>query len=129
MARVAKPDGRVVISVANFESLGFKLGQAIVRRKKNPPSGPMAWDTPKDHTIRLDYYVLKALVRPSLEKEKVWGKSLLFGLPYWGIFLNKMPRFLTGLILNLLNLAAGVFTPYADILILRGHPRRPLPPL
>ena len=95
--------------MANFESLGFKLGQAIVRRK-NPPSGPMAWDTPKDHTIRLDYYVLKALVRPSLEKEKVWGKSLLFGLNALGHFLNKMPRFLTGLILNLLNLAAGVFT-------------------
>lgn len=129
MARVAKPDGWVVISVANFESAGFRLGRFFTGRKKNPPSGVMAWDTPEDHTIRIDYRVLKALVRPSLRKEKIWGKSLLFGIPNYGDLLNRLPRFLANFLLRLLNFFARFLTSYADILVLRGHPRRPLPDL
>ncbi len=128
MARVTKPDGWLVISVANFESLGFRFGRFITERKKNPPPSPLPWDTPEDHTIRLDYHVLKTLTSPFLDNYKIWGKSLLFGVPGWGTFLHKIPRPLAFGILRSLNLAAYVFSSFADILILRGHPRQQLPP-
>jgi len=127
MSRVARPDGVVVLSVANFGSLGLRLGKVITDRKKNPPPGPYPWDTPEDHTIRLDHRVMGTLVAPFLEASRVQGESLLFGLPGWGAFLHRFPRPLARGILHLLNLFAGLFTPYADILIWRGRPKRPLP--
>lgn len=127
MARVAKPDGWVIISVANFESAGFRLGRFISQMRRSKPEGKMAWDTPDDHTIRVDYRVLKALVRHSLQQEKIWGTSLLFGVPKYGGLLKRLPQPLTRIILNSLNLYAHYFPSHADILLLRGHPQRPLP--
>ncbi len=129
MARVTKPEGWVVISVANFESAGFRLGRFIMEMRGSKPEGKMAWDTPEDHTIRVDYHVLKALVRSSLQQENVWGTSLLFGVPKYGGLLNRLPRPLTRVTLNGLNLFAHYFPSYADVLLLRGHPRHPLPDL
>lgn len=129
MARVTKPDGWVVISVANFESAGFRLGRFITEMRRSKPEGNMAWDTPVDHTIRVDYRVLKNLIHPSLQQEIIWGTSLLFGIPNYGGLLNRLPFPLTKFILNALNLFARYFPSYADILLLRGHPRHPLPDL
>lgn len=126
MARVTKPDGWVVISVANFDSAGFRLGRFITEMRGSKPEGVMAWDTPVDHTIRVNYRVLKALVRPSVQQEKIWGTSLLFGVPKYGSILRRLPKPLTRLILNGLNLFARHFPSYADVLLLRGHPRRSL---
>lgn len=129
MARVAKPDGWVVISVANFGSAGFRLGRFIMEMRRNKPEEAMAWDTPEDHTIRVDYHVLKALVRHSLQQEKIWGTSLLFGVPRYGSLLKRLPLPLTRVTLNTLNLFARYFPSHADVLLLRGHPRHPLPDL
>ncbi|HSW35169.1 MAG TPA: class I SAM-dependent methyltransferase [Candidatus Limnocylindrales bacterium] len=129
MARVTKPDGWVVISAANFDSTGFRLGRYITELRRSKSEEMMVWDTPVDHTIRIDYRVLKVLVRPSLQQEKIWGTSLLFGVPRYGGLLNRLPRPLTNLILNSFNLFARYFPSCADVLLLRGHPRRPLPDL
>lgn len=129
MARVTKPEGWVIISVANFGSAGFLLGRLITELRRSKPEGKMAWDTPEDHSIRIDYRVLKALVRPSLHREKIWGTSLLFGVPNYGSLLNRLPRPLTNFILKSLDLYARYCPSHADILLLRGHPRRPLPDL
>jgi len=129
MARVTKPDGWVVISVANFESAGFRLGRFITEMRRSKPEENLAWDTPVDHTIRVDYRVLKNLVHPSLQQGKIWGTSLLFGVPNYGGLLKRLPIPLTKFILNALNLFARHFPSYADVLLLRGHPRHPLPDL
>ncbi len=129
MARVTKPDGWVVLSVANFESAGFRLGRLITQMRIKKPEGVMPWDTPVDHTIRVDYKVLKALVKPSLQQEKIWGTSLLFGVPRYGSLLKRLPKPLTRTILRSLNLIARHIPSTADVLMLRGHPRRPLPDL
>ncbi len=127
MARVAKPDGWVIISVANFDSAGFRLGRFIFEMRRSKPEGKLAWDTPDDHTIRVNYRVLKTLVSHYLHQEKIWGTSLLFGVPKYGGLLNRFPQPLTKVILNSLNLFARYFPSYADVLLLRGHPRHPLP--
>jgi ubiquinone/menaquinone biosynthesis C-methylase UbiE len=129
MSRVTKPDGWVVLSVANFESAGFRLGRLITGMRIRKPEGVMPWDTPVDHTIRVDYKVLKALVRPSLQQEKIWGTSLLFGVPRYGGILKRLPKPVTRIILRSLNLIARYIPSTADVLMLRGHPRRPLPDL
>ncbi len=129
MSRVTKPDGWVVLSVANFESAGFRLGRLVTALRFKKPEGVMPWDTPVDHTIRVDYKVLKALVGPSLQQETIWGTSLLFGLPKYGSLLKRLPKPLTGIILRSLNLVARHLPSTADVLMLRGYPRRPLPDL
>jgi SAM-dependent methyltransferase len=87
---VLKPEGKAIIAIANFDSLGFKLGRVVWRLRKmlgfKTPSGRMPWEIPEDHTYRFDYSFLKRLVGNCLEVEQISGVSLLFGLPWWGMF-------------------------------------------
>ncbi|RJQ26381.1 MAG: methyltransferase domain-containing protein [Peptococcaceae bacterium] len=131
MARVARPDGWVVISIANFESMGFRLGRALdrflARFQPKRDAAPRLWDLPHDHTIRTSFPLLCQLVSPYVEIERVWGVSLFFGFPYWNIFLKRLPRPLAFGILRIIDRFASIMPFFADVLVLRGRPRRPLP--
>ncbi|MCJ7828525.1 MAG: methyltransferase domain-containing protein, partial [Dehalococcoidia bacterium] len=63
IAAVLKPEGKAIIAIANFDSLGFKLGRAIWWLRKmlgfKPSAGRMPWEIPEDHTYRFDYSFLK----------------------------------------------------------------------
>ncbi len=65
MATMLKPDGTAVMAIANFESLGFKLGRIVwLFRKKlgfKAAEGRMPWDVPSDHMHKLDYSVAYAI--------------------------------------------------------------------
>jgi SAM-dependent methyltransferase len=127
IALVLKPEGEAIIAIANFESLGFKLGKALWWFRKmlgfKAPEGRMLWEVPPDHTQKFDYPFLKRLVNKHLKAEKAAGVSLLFGLPWWGMFLAKCPRAMSLAILNSLDKAARHLPSFSDVLVLRCRPK------
>jgi SAM-dependent methyltransferase len=125
---VLKPGGKAIIAIANFDSLGFRLGRAAWRLREmlgfKPPAGRMPWDVPEDHTYKFDYSFLKHLVGNYLEVEQVSGVSLLFGLPWWGMFLAKLPGNMSHAILKSLDKVARYLPWLSDVVIMRCIPKQ-----
>jgi len=123
IALVLKPRGKAIIAVANFDSLGFKLGRAIWRLRRmlgfKLPEGRMPWEVPEDHAYKFDYSFIKDLIDNCLEVEQVSGVSLLFGLPWWGKFLAKCPKAMSLAILNFLDKVAQRLPSLSDVVVLR----------
>jgi len=121
-----KPGGKAIIAVANFESLGFKLGRRMHRFNKSlgfkDSSGRMPWEIPPDHTYRFDYSVVRQMASDYLEVENAVGVSLLFGLPWWGAFLSKCPRSVSLFMLKALDRIARRFPSLSDVVILKCRP-------
>lgn len=123
MARVLKPQGKVIIAIANFESVGFRLGRwlftlekILLRGKTNRKN---VWQIPADHTYKFDYTFLRHLVRPHLKMEQSIGISLLFGLPGWSSLLDKLPQGVSLVILRALSRLAYHCPSLSDVIILR----------
>ncbi len=123
IAMVLKPGGKAIIAIANFGSLGFKLGKMVWLFRKmlgfKATEGRMPWEVPPDHTHRFDYSFLKRLVNSQLEVEQTTGVSLFFGLPWWGIFLAKCPKGMSLGILNSLDRVARRLPSLSDVVVLR----------
>ena len=126
MTRVLKPHGKAIIAIANFESLGFKLGRlfftlerVLLRRANNTD----LLQIPDDHTIKFDYTVLKRLVKPHFKIEKSTGISLLSGLPGWSSLLDKLPERLSLAFLKVLDKLASRLPHFSNVIILRCRPR------
>ncbi len=127
IARVLRADGKMVVAVANFGSLGFKLGRAVYRLwrrsgRKNH-NLKMPWEVPADHTTRFDYVLLKRMLDQRFRVCKIIGVSLLFGVPWWGAFLARCPREVSRTILALLDKAARYFPRLGDVLVATCMPR------
>lgn len=126
MARVLKRGGQAIIAVANFGSLGFKLGKSIYyvlkRLDTNRKDFRMPWEMPSDHTYKFDYWVLMRMLKQYFVVEKVSGVSLLFGLPWWGGFLARCPRKLSEAILVLLDRIARCLPIFSDVIVVRCAP-------
>ena len=127
MARVLKPQGKAIIAIANFESLGFRLGrwlftleETVLRGKREHKN---ILQVPADHTIKLDYVVLKRLVEPHLKLEQSTGIGLLLGLPGWSSLLDKLPEKLSLAILRALDKLAGHLPSFSNAIILRCSPK------
>jgi SAM-dependent methyltransferase len=125
MAAAVKPGGQVIIAVANFSSLGFKIGEFIfwlrkVLRIKNPYQR-LPWQPPPDHTIKFDYRILTNMAAKYMRLEKVAGVSLLCSMPGWGDMLSKLPLKAQGRILRTLDRFALRFPALSDVVILRGR--------
>ncbi|HEX7365293.1 MAG TPA: methyltransferase domain-containing protein [Dehalococcoidia bacterium] len=127
IALVLKPRGKAIIAVANFDSLGFKLGRAIWQLRKmfgfKVPECRMPWEVPEDHTYKFDYSFIKRLIDNCLQVEQISGVSLLFGLPWWGMFLAKCPKAMSLAILNFLDKVARHLPSLSDVVILKCRPR------
>ena len=127
IALVLRPGGKTIIAIANFESLGFKLGRAVWWFRKRlgfkAPAGRMLWEVPEDHTYKFDYSLLRRLVRSYLKVERAIGVSLLFGIPWWGIFLAKLPRKISLAILSSLDKVARHLPSFSDVIVLRCRPK------
>jgi SAM-dependent methyltransferase len=122
IARVLKEEGQAIIALANFESLGFKLGRAVYWLKSllgfKEGRTRMPWEPPPDHTCKFDYFLLSRLASEHLQVDKKVGVSLLFGIPWWGQFLAKCPKKLTSLLLAMLDRAAFYFPSLSDVVVL-----------
>jgi len=128
IARVLKPDGELIISIANFNSLGFRLGKKLypVTKFLSPSLAKerKPWQLPPDHKYRFDYPSLRSLVKQHFEIRKTEGISLFFGLPLWGSFLSKLPRSVAYALLKTLDRLARPFPSLADVILMKCTPIR-----
>ncbi len=123
IAQVLKPEGEMIISIANFSSLGFRLGKRLypVTKFLSPSLAKerKPWELPLDHKYKFDYPFLANLVKEHFEIKKTKGISLFFGLPLWGSFLSKLPRCISHSILKVLDKLARPFPSLADVILMK----------
>lgn len=93
MAAAIKPGGTAVIAIANFESLGFKIGALIFKIRKllgiPNPYKRLPWQIPPDHTMKFDYNILVSMTRKYMRVQKILGVSMLCSMPGWGDMLSS----------------------------------------
>jgi len=127
MTRVLKPKGKAIIAVANFESLGCRISRSVYRWRRRftgrVSSERQSWQIPLDHTIRFDYQVLRQLLVQHMKVEKISGVSLLWGMPWWGQLLARMPKRTANTTLTVLDRLARWLPRESDVLISLGRPR------
>jgi SAM-dependent methyltransferase len=124
MARVTREGGRVVVAVANFESLGCRLlqwrdwlrgtRQKISRRHYHVPS---------DHFTRFDLPLIREQLSRHVEIEEVTGVSTLWGVPSWAVLLKRVPERVAQWLLRAADALARLRPSFADIVVIAGRPR------
>jgi SAM-dependent methyltransferase len=94
-ARVLAPGGRLVVALANYDSLSCRLGRfvhAVGERLDTPrPSDLAYWETPIDHTFKGTFRLLARLGTEGLELERAFGISLLQFNMAWRLGLKALP--------------------------------------
>ena len=120
-ARMIKPDGRVVIALANFESVSCRIGRAVDRAKRRlgRPSPPwrLYWQTPEDHNVKGDLPYVRSLGGDALVLDRLWGISLFWPVPGYGKALNLLPERLASMIWNGFDRLARNRPQHADMII------------
>src|SRR5262245_35502544 len=96
MARVAKPGGRVVLAVANFESAACRAARALDALRegwlgRELPRGRRHYDVPHDHFTRYELALMREQAGEALELDLVEGVSLAWGLPGWAAAVGRLP--------------------------------------
>ena len=101
MARVCKPDGRLVIGAVNYGSLAVRLSRLVYRVGRGLSRGPGVrhfWDTPVpyEHTFECTYHELMALCGRYGELDEIIGVSMGWAVPGWAAcsrgYLSNAPR-------------------------------------
>jgi len=129
MARVAKPRGRVVLAIANFDSFACRAARGADDLRegwlgREAPRGRRHYDVPADHFTRYDLDLMRAQAERSLVLESVVGISLAWGLPLWTRTAERLPAAAAGLALRALDWLARRMPAYSDVVLLCGRPRR-----
>jgi SAM-dependent methyltransferase len=132
MARVAKPEGRVVLAIANFESLACRAARAADDLRYDwlggrAPRGRRHYDVPADHFTRYELGLMREQAGRWLELERVEGISMAWGLPIWTRTVQRLPASVAGAALRALDALAQRLPAYADVVVLTGRPRRRSP--
>ena len=125
MQRVLKPDGNLIISVANFESLSCKLARAYdwfyEKLKKRKRTEHPSWLPPDDHNFKFDYKFLIQKLKPLFEINSIQGLSLLWCFPYWGATLEKLKPDTAQKILKALDKIANLVPSLSDVLVVSAR--------
>ncbi len=123
MAAAIKPKGTAVIAIANFESLGFKVGKLVFKMREllkiRNPYPRLPWELPPDHTMKFDYNVIVDMAASHMKVEKILGVSMLCSMPGWGDMLSKFPRSVSARILIVLDWLSRRLPSLSDVIILR----------
>jgi SAM-dependent methyltransferase len=129
LARVTRPGGRVVLAVANMDSLGLRWARARARwsgaRVAQP--GRRHWDVPGDHLTRYEARLLLEHAQRHLLLEECVGISLLWGEPRWGRLLAALPARPCAQLLGAADWLARRVPSWADVIALAGRPRQAPP--
>ncbi len=133
MARVTRPDGQVVLAVANFASLACRLARRAddLRERalgRAPRRGRRHYDVPADHFTRFELGLLRAQAERQLHIERIEGISLAWGLPAWTRGVGRLPESIARAVLEGLDAIARRAPALADVILLVGRPRRPAQP-
>ncbi|MFK7897536.1 MAG: class I SAM-dependent methyltransferase [Myxococcota bacterium] len=129
MARVTKRDGRVVLAIANFDSLACRVTRMIDQVREDwlgwpPLRGRRGYDTPSDHFTRYELALMREQASQHVEIESVQGVSIGWGLPGWAPLVCKLPEPLARVMLQGLDGLARLFPTLSDVIVLVGRPRR-----
>ncbi len=126
IARVLKPEGEMIISIANFNSLGFRLAKGLypVTRflSSSLAKDRKPWEIPLDHTYKFDHPSLGSLVKRHFKINTTKGISLFFGLPLWGSLLSRLPHSVAYTLLKTLDKLARPFPSLADVILIKCVP-------
>ncbi len=128
MARVTHADGRVVLAIANFDSLACRVTRAIDEFREDwlgwgPLRGRRGYDTPSDHFTRYELDLMREQASRHVDVERVEGVSIGWGLPGWATFVCYLPRPFAFFLLRGLDALARRFPRLADVIIVVGRPR------
>ncbi|HKA16426.1 MAG TPA: methyltransferase domain-containing protein [Myxococcota bacterium] len=129
MARVTRDDGRVVLAIANFDSLSCRVARAVETRGarwlgRDLARGRRHYDVPHDHFTRYDLPLMCEQAGESLTLDLVEGVSLGWGLTRWSRLARRLPPGLTQWLLRALDAIARGWPEGADVVVLAGRPRR-----
>ena len=127
MATAVKPVGSVIIAIANFESLGFKIGKFIFWCRSllgiRNPYKRLPWELPSDHTLKFDYGLIVNMVKEHMKVDKVLGVSMLCSMPGWGDMLAKLPLSTSAFVLGTLDSISRLLPSMSDVIVVKGSPR------
>ncbi len=128
-ARVVKPDGRVIVSLNNFEGLACRLGRALhplarASRLHHCADWP-CWAIPPDHTFKGDWRVVRELAGPTLTLERAYGISMLTMFYGWGHLLNRLPESARRRALSVADRFAYSRPSLADVIVSVWRPVAP----
>jgi SAM-dependent methyltransferase len=128
MARVTRPTGRVVLAIANFESLACRLARRLdaVREEIGGAEvrpGRRMYDVPSDHFTRYERDLMIEQAGRHLHVDRVEGISLGWGFPGWAGFLHQLPARVARGAVQLLGEAARRVPSWADVILVAGPPR------
>lgn len=120
-ARIVRPDGRVVISLNNFEGLACKLGRVLHPAAKASRIHHCAdwpcWNIPPDHTFKGDWPLVKTLGGDSLVLAEAYGVALLTMLYGWGHLLKRLPSPLARRLLRTADSFARSRPALSDVIV------------
>lgn len=128
MARVAKPEGRVVLAIANFESLACRAGRFVDEVSQTfggaeALRGRRGYDCPSDHFTRYELELMKEQAGRYIELETVHGLSLGWGAPGWSKLVPKLSDRVVLPILQTFDVIARRWPTISDVVVLAGSPR------
>ena len=124
LARVTRPCGRVVLAVANFDSLACRLQRALDRlRPAAARAGRRSYHVPSDHFTRYDPALLREQAERHLIIEEWKGISLLWGLRPWSALLGRLGTRTARLVLRGVDRIAARFPAQSDVILVAGRPR------
>lgn len=132
MARVTAGGGRVVLAIANFESLACRVERSFDEIREGwlrgrPSPGRRVYDVPVDHYTRYDARLLREQASRHLELEVVRGVSLGWGVRSWSALSAALPPRAAGAGLRTLDLFARRLPALADVVIVAGRSKRSRP--
>jgi ubiquinone/menaquinone biosynthesis C-methylase UbiE len=128
VARILRPGGKLVISVANFDSLSCRLAKIYdwffekihgKKRAEHPSYLP-----PDDHNFKFDKKFLTAKLELNFKIESLSGLSLLWCFPKWGALLEKLSPGAQSGVLNFLDRIAYVFPSLSDVMVVIASPKK-----
>ncbi len=129
MARVTSTSGRVVLAIANFESLACRVGRAVDDFRQDilgmdPIRERRGYDGPSDHFTRYEVDLIREQASRHLVIEEFKGLSMAWGLPGWADFLELLPKGAARVCVQGLDACARLAPVLSDVILLVGRPRR-----
>lgn len=126
-ARILRPDGRLVLALANYDSLSCRLGRILhhvtdAALGRPPTTGRPYFLPPPDHFHRGTLAFVERLGGATLELERCYGISLLWLLRgfhkwTWGKTLDRLPAVLAEGVLRSLDRLGRHVPAYADMIV------------
>lgn len=125
LARATRPGGRVVLAIANFDSLGCRLLRLRAALDAGAARrGRRHFDVPSDHYTRYDPALICEQVGRHVTIEECTGVSLLWGVRPWARLLTWLRPGGAHLLLRLADRLARLAPWLADVIVVAGPPRR-----